>query len=62
MTYTLTSYSGALQERFPDVPSAIDRLSDVFTGELVTTTLVTNDEGEQVHRVWVGEQLYGWLK
>lgn len=61
MAYILTSYSGALQEHHPDLPSAIDRLSDVFSGELVTATAHTNDEGEPIHCVWVGEQLYGWL-
>lgn len=60
MAYELVSRTGAIVERHPDVPAVIERLSDVFTGELITTDRIIDYAGDPAHRVWVGDRLYGW--
>lgn len=60
MAYELTSRTGAIQERHPDLPSIIDRLSDVFTGRIVTTDSIPGPSGT-AYRIWIdNDQLYGW--
>lgn len=60
MAYELVSRTGAIVERHPDVPAVIERLSDVFTGQVVSTDRITDYAGDPAHRVWVGDKLYGW--
>lgn len=60
MSYELVSRTGAIIERHPDVPAIIERLSDVFAGQLITTDRIPDYAGDPAHRVWVGDRLYGW--
>lgn len=60
MAYELVSRTGAVIEAHPDVPSIIDRLSDTFVGQVITTDRITDYAGDPAHRVWVGDKLYGW--
>lgn len=53
MTVELTSFTGAIQERHPTVERAVERVAQVFPDREVTT------DG---HRIWVDDQLYGWVK
>ena len=60
IAYELVSRTGAIVERHPDLPAVIERLSDVFTGQVVSTDRITDYAGDPAHRVWVGDKLYGW--
>lgn len=61
MPLELTSFTGALRERHPNIESVIDRLADTFTGSLITSTPYTTDTGGTAYRIWLdNDQLYGW--
>ena len=60
MAYELVSRTGAIVERHPDLPAVIERLSDVFIGELIKTDRITDYAGDPAHRIMVGDKLYGW--
>lgn len=61
MPLELTSFTGALRERHPNIESVIDRLADTFSGSLISSTPYTTDKGNTAYRIWVdGDQLYGW--
>ena len=60
MAYELTSRTGAIVESHPDVQAIVQRLSAAFPGQVVTTDRIADYAGDPAHRVWVGDQLYGW--
>ena len=61
MPLELTSFTGALRERHPNIESVIDRLADTFTGSLISSDAYTTEAGSIAYRIWVdGDQLYGW--
>lgn len=61
MPLELTSFTGALRERHPNIESVIDRLADTFSGSLITSTPYTTDKGNTAYRIWLdNSQLYGW--
>ena len=60
MAYELVSRTGAIVARHPHLPAVIERLSDVFTGQVVSTDRITDYAGDPAHRITVGDKLYGW--
>jgi len=61
MPLELTSFTGALRERHPNIESVIDRLADTFTGSLISSSPYTTEAGSIAYRIWVdNDQLYGW--
>ena len=61
MPLELTSFTGALRERHPNIESVIDRLADTFTGSLISSDAYTTEAGSIAYRIWVdGDRLYGW--
>ena len=62
MPLELTSFTGALRERHPNIESVIDRLADTFTGSMITSDAYTTEAGSIAYRIWVdGDRLYGWV-
>ena len=61
MPLELTSFTGAIRERHPNIESVIDRLADIFIGSVVSSDTYTTEAGNIAYRIWLdNNQLYGW--